>query len=421
MERLKGSQFLVEFSCNMIRTVPGNLHCALCNVLVADGYIRSHINDPYHVSIMKDAIVPQPVAKSKMAAKKHPCNQFSILTELADSNSPGVTEKIAPEAPSDNISGGLGGGKVPDEEVPQFDVEEFVHLKLGNLVMKVSACSYNTLVSLGDGGRQCFLCSEHVPLDNLAVHVSRREHQENIQNNKFLEKHERSLLRQVYVTFHCGVCNVLLPRRDLNAHLAWPVHLQHVERASGIKKKARRGKSPVHHEIALQKEAMYFSAAEPQIKVGQALKLSPQGVVGARRLDKLVIINGDATKVEWRAWHGIREGESGAWCRLCEKHLMSEELTAHTNNPSHVESAHRFLVQHFPALIRTVNERTVNCVICNVDFEVSSVPEHIGCRSHVESHKAFRDLSSKVEYFTDCSDKILVVEGGKEDRNKLRA
>ncbi|CAK1592355.1 unnamed protein product [Parnassius mnemosyne] len=365
-------------------------------------------------------------------------NQFSILgedrqnhtendskniaqaTDVAlEGNKEEITEETVKKAAANACIDDANEIDTEDEENTLIDTEEFVYLKLKNIFIRVSLSSYNTLVQTGDGSRYCFLCSSSVQFEKLKKHVDSRHHIENLSKYKFLDKYSKHLVRQVYLNYHCGICNVSFPSQDLNTHLSWPVHLQQSDCCRKIEKKTRKleAKNGIQQiNISLQKETIYSEKVESKINIVLNIEFAQGALNQVFRKSKIVVSNGNVLKISWDSWHGFIKTKSGHRCCLCQKDLKTYDVPLHAGSTFHVRNLEKnFLKQYIPALIRKINETTLNCITCNT--EVSNrdyiIFEHVSGKKHEKNYELIVQASAQAGTFADCDADVFTLDGDK--------
>ncbi|CAG4999922.1 unnamed protein product [Parnassius apollo] len=362
-------------------------------------------------------------------------NQFSILGENTQNNTENDSENIVQatdvvlEENKEEIQKGTAkkvtanacienANKIDteDEENTLMDTEEFVYLKLNNIFIRVSITSYNTLIQIGDGSRYCFLCSTSVQFEKLKKHVDSRQHTENVCKYKFVDKYSKHVLRQVYLNYHCGMCNVSFPSQDLNTHLSWPVHLQQSQNCRKIDKKTRKleAKNGIKQiNISLQKETIYLEKVESKIEIVLNLEFAQDMQNQVFRKSKMVFCSGNVLKISWDSWHGFVKTKSGHRCCLCQEDLNMHDLSLHADNAFHVKKLEKsFLKQYIPALIRKINETTLNCVTCNAEVfnKDHIIFEHLRGKKHEKNYEIIVQDSAQASTFADCDEEVFTLE-----------
>ncbi|XP_049884043.1 uncharacterized protein LOC126379367 isoform X2 [Pectinophora gossypiella] len=310
-------------------------------------------------------------------------------------------------------------------EEATFDFEEYVYLRLKNTYFKVSNTSYNTLVSVGDGSRYCFVCAQQVKHIELQKHVDSRAHLENMEKYRFIDKYEDHLLRQIYLMYHCSVCNIILSRRELKSHLVWVTHaLQNDSTVKNITNNKKTRKTDVKGGVkqivvTAQKENIYLQEKERKIKVlvNADIINAPQSNENAEtnevaKKSKIIIFNDNVLKIVWDSWHGISKIKNGYKCSLCQKEVEFEDIEAHCNSEWHQYGLDKpFDKQYAPALIRKVTDVILNCLICNTEVsnKKNIILEHINGKKHIKNYDVILKESSMANTYTDCHDDVLTI------------
>ncbi|CAH2216076.1 jg3083, partial [Pararge aegeria aegeria] len=191
-----------------------------------------------------------------------------------------------------------------DDDYDFFN-EKFVYLKFKNTFIQVSLVSYNSLVNTGDGTRYCFVCMLRI-CGSLKKHVESKNHEKCMDECKFVNKYDRHLLRQMFLNYHCSVCNIIITRKYVNQHIAWPLH----EPDTKTDKKTRRthikagGKI---QNITFQNEAIYPNENETDIKVlvKIEIKANSQNVEQIQKKNKIILFGQKVLKISWDSYHGF--------------------------------------------------------------------------------------------------------------------
>jgi hypothetical protein len=204
------------------------MHCAICNLQIAPHLINQHIDDENHKRLLLKAlsgVKPDLYYKRKPNPKiegirlndvdiKH-SNVDNPITNDEQNSKTGDIEKTHPKiennkrntCKTDKIKKHIDNfdsktvksevKKMDDNENLEINWESYVYVKLKDTFFKISYGSYNSIVVMGNGTVNCFVCSAIVLLADLKSHIKNTDHQKKVAQCKFLENYEGSLLRQV--------------------------------------------------------------------------------------------------------------------------------------------------------------------------------------------------------------------------------
>ncbi|CAH0757709.1 unnamed protein product [Diatraea saccharalis] len=443
----------------------GLLHCALCNLVYHPSMIYVHIQTPYHKQLLQislsvtnqkspsvnavnssmnyksdnnkvkpnvDVLETKPDFNNK---KDNAVNSFknSINNNIEAKLDVGVLKRkrdfenkeeatIKKEIePKEKASSAIANEDIENDDMRAenanspndtlesiIDLEEFVFIKLDNVYLKITITSYNTLVPLGDGKRHCFVCSSRVEYDEIKKHVESRYHIANNDECKFVNMYEGTPLRQMYLMFHCGVCNVLMLRSNIKDHVTWPKHITNME-ASKQSKKSRKNEVRNGTQIFIvktEKETLYQNAKKES--VGKILFYI--NIVDKCNIKKykMISINDDILKLPLDNWNGVVKTKEEIKCVLCqnkienvEDHLKVQEHVIRVENP--------FLKEHLGDLLREINHANIHCIICNVEVANIShvISKHVAGKRHRKNYQVIKEFSSKANSYSDCDDLML--------------
>ncbi|KAJ2941700.1 hypothetical protein O0L34_g10507 [Tuta absoluta] len=451
MELLHRTPFIAPFSYNLIRAIRDALHCAICNVLVTVADIYKHIDDPEHKENVHKALNhhanPKPpqigdnmsyVPEKSLENNNGHIHNSNIIN--SNTKTPNILDQNVANLKTSAENNIINESTENDEEYNDicedidrtfesissedvsFDEEEHVYLKLKNSYIKISNTSYNTLVHNGDGSRYCFVCAESVQYVELQKHVYAREHLENIDKYMFLDKYEDHLLRQLYLMYHCGICNVIITRKELKAHLEWPVHtLQNDNLKNNKKTKKTEIKGGVK-PVSTTKEYIYLHENEPKIKICLNVEVTDKTTKNVEIIkvpeeegfmkNKIIIFNDNVLKVSWESWHAIAKVKNGYKCNLCQRELHTADIKLHCTSECHRYCLDKpFEKQYAPALIRKINDSTLNCVFCNTEISNKEhlVTVHVNGKKHQKKYEDILKESSVANTYTDCNDDVLML------------
>lgn len=300
--------------------------------------------------------------------------------------------------------------ELDDSYIEDFDLEEYVYIKLGNSYIKITNTSYNSLVDVGDGSKYCFVCS--CVVCELSKHVESRGHMENMEKFKFLDKYNEDLLRQFYLMYHCSICNVVITRKQLHQHLSWPTHALQTEntKISSKKRKTEIKTGTKQITVTAQKENIYLNEKESDIKIFKNITIEKEKLE-IERINKIVIFNDNVLKVPFDCWHSFSETANGYRCKVCQTEFETNEFGLHVGSEWHKGNLEKIEKQYSPALIRKINGATLNCVMCNT--EVSNrkhiITEHIQGKKHIKHYENMLKESSGANSYADCDQDVVML------------
>ncbi|XP_048002940.1 uncharacterized protein LOC125239412 [Leguminivora glycinivorella] len=297
-----------------------------------------------------------------------------------------------------------------DSYIEDFDLEEHVYLKLGTSYIKISNTAYNSLVDVGDGSKYCFVCSTAVC--ELSKHVESRGHMDNMDKFKFVDKYNEDLLRQFYLMYHCSICNVVITRKHLHQHLSWPTHALQTENTKISSKKRKNEIKTGTRQITVttQKENIYLNEKETDIKIYKNITIDKEKIQ-VKRQNKIVIFNDNVLKVPFDFWHGLSEIPNGYKCKVCQSDFDENEFGLHVGSEWHKGHLEKIEKQYSPALIRKINDSTLNCVMCNTEVTNRKhiVTEHIQGKKHVKHYDNMLKESSGANSYADCDQDVVML------------
>ncbi|XP_063371873.1 uncharacterized protein LOC134660102 [Cydia amplana] len=300
--------------------------------------------------------------------------------------------------------------ELDDSYIEDFDLEEYVYLKLGNSYIKITNAAYNSLVDVGDGSKYCFVCSSVVC--ELSKHVESRGHMENMEKFKFVDKYNEDLMRQFYLMYHCSICNVVITRKHLHQHLSWPTHSLQTENTKITSKKRKTEIKTGTKQITVttQKENIYLNEKETDIKIYKNITIEKEKLE-IQRMNKIVIFNDNVLKVPFDSWHGFSEIADGYRCKVCQSEFESSEFGLHAGSEWHKGNLEKIEKQYSPALIRKINDTTLNCLMCNTEVANKKhiVAEHIQGKRHVKQYENMLKDSSGANSYADCDQDVVML------------
>ncbi|XP_063630986.1 uncharacterized protein LOC134802318 [Cydia splendana] len=300
--------------------------------------------------------------------------------------------------------------ELDDSYIEDFDLEEYVYIKLGNSYIKITSTAYNSLVDVGDGSKYCFVCSSVVC--EFSKHVESRGHTENMEKFKFVDKYNEDLMRQFYLMYHCSICNVVITRKHLHQHLSWPTHALQVEntKISSKKRKTEIKTGTKQITVATQKENIYLNEKETAIKIFKNITIEKEKSE-VQRMNKIVIFNDNVLKVPFDCWHSFSEIANGYRCKVCRSEFESNEFGLHVGSEWHKGNLEKIEKQYSPALIRKINDTTLNCVMCNTEVSNKKhiVAEHIQGKKHVKQYENMLKESSGANSYSDCDQDVVML------------
>ncbi|XP_069364580.1 uncharacterized protein [Maniola hyperantus] len=295
------------------------------------------------------------------------------------------------------------------EDESEYFNERFVYLKFKNTYIQVGLASYNSLIKIGDGTTYCFVCSVRV-YGSMKKHIDSKNHGNCMEKCKFVVKYDRHLLRQMFLNYHCSICNVVFTRKDINKHITWPLHLQDNKTDKKARKRdLKSGRQLLN--ISFQNETIFLNEKEPEIKVLLIIEITAnfQSVETLQKKNKIIIFDGKVLRISWDAYHGFCKNKSGYRCVLCQRDVRSYELIAHVAGDYHKGLLDAFETPHLPHLIRKINETTLNCVICNVEVpnKEQVMADHVCAKKHKKNYDAILLDSCTVDSYADCNEDVL--------------
>ncbi|XP_045783014.1 uncharacterized protein LOC123879393 isoform X2 [Maniola jurtina] len=287
--------------------------------------------------------------------------------------------------------------------------ERFVYLKFKNTYVQVALASYNSLIKIGDGTTYCFVCSVRV-YGSMKKHIESKNHAKCMDGCKFVAKYDRHLLRQMFLNYHCSVCNIIFTRKDINKHITWPLHLQDNKTDKKARKRdLKSGRQLLN--ISFQNENIYLNEKESEIKILVIIEISAscQSEEILQKKNKIIIFGGKVLRISWDAYHGFCKNKSGHRCVLCQRDVRSYEFTAHIAGAYHKGLLDAFETSYLPDLIRKIDESTLNCVICNVEVPNKEhvVADHVCAKKHKKNYSAILLDSCTVGSYADCNEDVL--------------
>ncbi|XP_073966772.1 uncharacterized protein isoform X2 [Choristoneura fumiferana] len=412
---LQNTPFIEAFNVHLFRQIREALHCALCNVLIQliPAMISSHKFEPKHANRVLEAVRDIPKEKTPVSIKEtKPVDTGKKTMEVATVNNKyneangNKAVTVSEEGKNDDTD---SDEDVDEFMIEDFDFEEHVYVKLGNSFAKVTNTAYNTLVAVGDGTRYCFVCSAVVDRE-VKKHVDSRGHVDNIDKYMFVEKYKEDLLRQIYLTYHCCICNVLISRKQLSQHLSWPTH---VIQAENTKISAKQRKTDIknglkQYNINTVKENIYLNETEAKVKIHLNVAMEKDNIDVARK-NKIVIFNSNVLKISFDAWHSLSELPEGWKCKMCQCEFSGMELGNHIASEWHVGSLEKFDLKCSLALMRKINDTLMNCVMCNAEIpnKESIMQEHVHGKKHKKVFQNILDESAVANSYTDCDENVL--------------
>ncbi|XP_028168130.1 uncharacterized protein LOC114358376 isoform X4 [Ostrinia furnacalis] len=425
------------------------LHCAICNLPVAAGYIYAHLNELQHIGLLQKALSPKleqaaiaPIAVPAKEPQKHEPEQKitsdkekEVKTEITKAKTETkqakteatklktetkevkteITKIETTESVKDELES-LASDMTADVDLNEsadsvFDIEDYVYVKLGNKYFRISLLSYNSLVYTGCEDFYCFICSVNVTEDDLKTHVDSRSHMDSLKKCPFLVM-EGVLLRQIFLKYHCGVCNVIITRECLKIHMKWQPHVELVALQNKITKKMRRNDLNSGMKMYVgntQKETIYLNEKEPKIKVLFKVKFEEETTIEKKM--KIIIVNGDVLKLNFDNWNGVAAAQNGLKCQLCQMEFAEGDLANHVNSQVHKDflTCKVFKREYWSDLLREIDDTTLHCVICNTDVANKKpvATEHIEGKKHKKNYDTIRAVSSTTNAYTDCDDDVL--------------
>lgn len=137
---------------------------------------------------------------------------------------------------------------------------------------------------------------------------------------------------QLYLNYHCCICNVIITRKDLKSHIEWPTHsMQNENTMKNIKKTRKTDVKGGVKDISVftQKENIFLNDKEPTVQILQNCQSSNGNTnitakttsdvndsvqktaeTGCRK-NKIVFFLDNVLKISWDSWHGITNTKSG--------------------------------------------------------------------------------------------------------------
>ncbi|XP_022126457.2 uncharacterized protein LOC111001063 [Pieris rapae] len=276
---------------------------------------------------------------------------------------------------------------------------EIIMAKLKNKNIKISFASYNTFVSVGNGTWYCLVCS--VELFKMGVHFTIDGHLKNLKKHAFIDKYDINLIRRNRQYYHCGVCNIMITKDDLQTHITWNEHTNNL--SDSMKNRNRNLKELKSIDLSLGKETQFHDLSL-HTKIVANYKFEAVNTTSVAKKNKIIIHAGKSFKLTWDAWQGVTKNKNGYKCILCRVDMKNYDLSGHVNTERHTTLLKSFEKKYLPALIRKINDSTVNCLTC--DSEVSSkehiLLDHIKGKKHLKNHKYILNVSDK-----GCYDDVL--------------
>ncbi|CAH4033167.1 unnamed protein product [Pieris brassicae] len=276
---------------------------------------------------------------------------------------------------------------------------EIIMAKLKNKNIKISFASYNTFVSVGNGTWYCVVCS--VELFKMGVHFTIDGHLKNLKKYTFIDKYDINLIRRNRQFYHCGICNIMITKEELQTHIAWNEHSSNL--SDSIKNRHRNLRDLKTIELSLGKETQ-FQDVSLHTKIVANYKFEAVITTSVAKKNKIITHAGKSFKLTWDAWQGVTKNKHGYKCILCRVEMKNYDLSGHVTSERHTKLLKSFDYKYLPALIRKINDSTVNCLTC--DSEVSSkehiLLDHIKGKKHLRNHKYILNVSDK-----SCYDDVL--------------
>ncbi|XP_047522251.1 uncharacterized protein LOC125061095 isoform X2 [Pieris napi] len=276
---------------------------------------------------------------------------------------------------------------------------EIIVAKLKNKNLKISFASYNTFVSVGNGAWYCVVCS--VEFFKMGVHFTIDGHLKNLRKHTFIDKHDVNLIRRNRQYYHCGICNVITTKEELQTHLTWNEHSNNL--SDSMKNRHRNLKDLKTIELSLGKEKQ-FDDILLHTQIVANYKFEAVNTTSVAKKNKIITHAGKSFKLTWDAWQGVTKNKNGYKCIFCRVDMKNYDLSGHVNSERHTIFLKSFEKKYLPALIRKINDSTVNCLTC--DSEVSSkehiLLDHIKGKKHLRNHKYILNASDE-----NCHDDVL--------------
>ncbi|CAF4919200.1 unnamed protein product [Pieris macdunnoughi] len=276
---------------------------------------------------------------------------------------------------------------------------EIIMAKLKNKNLKISFASYNTFVSVGNGTWYCVVCS--VDFLKMGVHFTIDGHLKNLRKHTFIDKYDVNLIRRNRQYYHCGICNVITTKEELQTHITWNEHSNNL--SDSMKNRHRNLKGLKTIELSLGKEKQ-FDDILLHTKIVANYKFEAVNTTSVAKKNKIITHAGKSFKLTWDAWQGVTKNKNGYKCIFCRVDMKNYDLSGHVNSERHTIFLKSFEKKYLPALIRKINDSTVNCLTCA--SEVSSkehiLLDHIKGKKHLRNHKYILNASDK-----SCYDDVL--------------
>ncbi|XP_063545295.1 uncharacterized protein LOC134753352 isoform X2 [Cydia strobilella] len=300
--------------------------------------------------------------------------------------------------------------ELDDSYIEDFDLEEYVYIKLGNSYIKITYTAFNSLVDVGDGSKYCFVCSSVVC--ELSKHVESRGHTENMEKFKFVDKYNEDLIRQFYLMYHCSICNVVITRKHLHQHLSWPTHALQTEntKITSKKRKTEIKTGTKQITVSTQKENIYLNEKETDIKIYKNITIDKEKLE-IQKMNKIVIFNDNVLKVPFDSWHSFSEIANGYRCKVCQSEFETNEFGLHVGSEWHKGNLEKIEKKYSPALMRKINDTTLNCVMCNTEVSNKKhiVAEHIQGKKHAKHYENMLKESSGANSYADCDQDVVML------------
>ncbi|XP_063545297.1 uncharacterized protein LOC134753352 isoform X3 [Cydia strobilella] len=412
--RLNECTVVDEYENYFVRQVDSKCyHCGHCNNLqlinVMEDHIRSVHTHPTTVSSLLDSPAKKITHSTPIKTAKTE-NDTAILA---------IANPAKTDTDNKNVQMAIGNyTRIIINPASVFEGLRAANSNFDDIVictfdsnLRISKLAFN-IVCQGDNNYYCGLCEVNIDKERLMFHMNDVQHLTILQRTPFIQAFNLHLFREFYLMYHCSICNVVITRKHLHQHLSWPTHALQTEntKITSKKRKTEIKTGTKQITVSTQKENIYLNEKETDIKIYKNITIDKEKLE-IQKMNKIVIFNDNVLKVPFDSWHSFSEIANGYRCKVCQSEFETNEFGLHVGSEWHKGNLEKIEKKYSPALMRKINDTTLNCVMCNTEVSNKKhiVAEHIQGKKHAKHYENMLKESSGANSYADCDQDVVML------------
>ncbi|RVE44480.1 hypothetical protein evm_010884 [Chilo suppressalis] len=382
-QALNSCKPLVKYELSITREIRNKYHCGTCNMIVEKVDQTLHYESESHENNMLTAINKvsdfvnddDDIEKdSDESADEH---DDGSDFDADDENCDNEWVKALAENP---------GASYANKLKKNYNAPEYYDVDLGGKRVRVTHDCWHMIIKPKENSFYCMVCKEYYRSTLKNEHCANAEHLDKLKRCSIVDRFGEYFIRQVDEFYHCGRCNSLQLKGNIEEHLEY----RHNRKPRKVSETTFA--PPETNSESSGKETKNISHATKAITdTAPGPSTSKMAVLNGPHLYKDVLVNYFDLRIflPFLNYHVILKNFNllglNYCCALCDFFCNERCIPAHTQTVQHIQRLQQspFILPYSLNMIRYING-AFHCALCNVFVLNNLIYIHIQDPYHIQ-------------------------------------